>query len=40
MWRLQNSLLEIIGPVFGREELGPLEHDRILNYANTGEPPR
>jgi hypothetical protein len=28
---------EIIGPVFGA---GPLEHDLILNYANTGEPPR
>ena len=24
--------------MFGREELGPLDHDLILNYAKTGEP--
>ena len=38
LWSLQNSLSEITGPVFGREELGPLDHDLILNYAKTGEP--
>ena len=26
------------GPVFGHEELGPLDHDMILNYARGGEP--
>ena len=35
---IQNSLSEIAGPKFGREELGPLDHDLILNYAQTGEP--
>ena len=38
LWSLQNSLSEVTGPVFGREELGPLDHDLILNYAKTGEP--
>jgi protocatechuate 3,4-dioxygenase beta subunit len=38
LWSLQNSLSEITGPVFLREELGPLDHDLILNYAKTGEP--
>lgn len=35
---LQNSLSEVTGPVFGREELGPLDNDMILNYAKSGEP--
>ena len=35
---LQNSQSEVAGPVFGREELGALDHDLILNYAKTGEP--
>ena len=38
LWSLQNSLSEITGPVFGREELGPLDNDLILNYAKGGEP--
>ena len=38
LWSLQNSLSEVTGPVFGREELGPLDHDLSLNYAKTGEP--
>lgn len=38
LWSLQNSLSEVTGPVFGREELGPLDHDMILNYVKTGEP--
>src|ERR1700722_14025427 len=38
LWSLQNSLSELTGPVFRREELGPLDHDLILNYARTGEP--
>ena len=38
LWSLQNSLSEITGPVFGREELGALDNDLILNYAKDGEP--
>ncbi|MBV8913126.1 MAG: protocatechuate 3,4-dioxygenase subunit beta [Acetobacteraceae bacterium] len=37
LWSLQNSLSEVTGPVFGREELGPLDNDLILNYAKGGE---
>ncbi len=35
---LQNSLSEITGPVFSGDELGPLDHDLIMNYAKTGLP--
>jgi protocatechuate 3,4-dioxygenase, beta subunit len=35
---LQNSLSEVTGPVFGRNELGPLDNDLILNYARDGQP--
>jgi protocatechuate 3,4-dioxygenase beta subunit len=35
---LQNSLSEVTGPVFGHNELGPLDHDLLLNYAHTGDP--
>jgi len=38
LWSLQNSLSEITGPVFGHEELGPLDNDLILNYVKAGEP--
>ena len=38
LFSLQNSLSEVTGPVFGAEELGPLDHDLILNYAKGGEP--
>ncbi len=38
LWSLQNSLSEVTGPVFGPDELGPLDHDLILNYARGGEP--
>ena len=38
LWSLQNSLSELTGPVFARDELGPLDHDLILNYAKSGEP--
>ena len=38
LWSLQNSLSEVTGPVFGHDELGPLDHDLILNYARGGEP--
>ena len=35
---LQNSLSEITAPVFVQDELGPLDHDLILNYAHGGLP--
>jgi protocatechuate 3,4-dioxygenase, beta subunit len=35
---LQNSLSEITGPVFGHNDLGPLDNDLIRNYAKTGDP--
>ncbi len=35
---LQNSLSEITGPVFNRDELGPLDNDLIRNYAKDGLP--
>ena len=31
LWSLQNSLSEVTGPTFRREELGPLDHDLIHN---------
>ena len=38
LWSLQNSLSEVTGPAFGRDELGPLDHDLIRNYARDGKP--
>jgi protocatechuate 3,4-dioxygenase beta subunit len=35
---LQNSLSEITAPIFSRDELGPLDHDLIMNYAKGGLP--
>ena len=35
---LQSSVSEMTGPVFGREELGALDHDLLLNYAKGGTP--
>ena len=35
---LANSLSEITGPVFSADELGPLDHDLILNCATSGLP--
>ncbi|HYF56011.1 MAG TPA: protocatechuate 3,4-dioxygenase subunit beta [Salinarimonas sp.] len=35
---LQLSLSEVTGPVFRGDELGPLDHDLIRNYAQGGEP--
>ena len=37
LWSLQNSLSEVTGPTFARDELGPLDNDLINNYAKTGE---
>jgi protocatechuate 3,4-dioxygenase, beta subunit len=38
LWSLQNSLSEVTGPLFGYNELGPLDNDLLLNYAKEGEP--
>ncbi len=35
---LQNSLSEVTGPVFGHDELGPLDNDLLQNYAKDGLP--
>ncbi len=35
---VRNTLSEATGPLFGRDELGPLDHDLIRNYAKDGEP--
>lgn len=35
---LQNSLSEVTGPMFRHDELGPLDHDLIKNYASDGDP--
>ena len=38
LWSLQNSLSEVTGPVFGHDDISPLDNDLILNYAKDGEP--
>ncbi|MGG5817678.1 protocatechuate 3,4-dioxygenase subunit beta [Falsiroseomonas sp. HW251] len=38
LWSLQNSLSEVTGPVFGHDELGPLDNDLVRNYAHGGDP--
>lgn len=38
LWSLQTSLSEVTGPIFTPDELGPLDHDLLLNYAHGGEP--
>ncbi len=35
---LETSLSEFTGPVFGHNDLGPLDNDLIRNYAKSGEP--
>src|SRR5215471_18979129 len=35
---LENSVSEITGPVFGHNDLGPLDNDLIKNYAKHGDP--
>lgn len=35
---LDNSLSELTGPVFGHNEIGPLDNDLIRNYAQDGDP--
>ena len=36
---LQNSASEITGPVFGHNDIDPLDNDLILNYAQPGQTP-
>jgi protocatechuate 3,4-dioxygenase, beta subunit len=36
---LQNSASEITGPVFGHNDIDPIDNDLILNYAQPGETP-
>ena len=38
MISLNQSVGEITGPVFGHNDLGPLDHDLIKNYTQTGDP--
>ena len=35
---LENTRSEITGPTFAPDDLGPLDHDLIRNYAHTGDP--
>ena len=35
---LEQSTGEITGPVFGHNDIDPLDHDLLKNYANEGEP--
>ena len=35
---IEESLSEVTGPQFSRDELGPLDNDLILNYAKDGLP--
>ena len=35
---IQNDLSDITGPLFSRDELGPLDNDLIMNYAKSGLP--
>jgi protocatechuate 3,4-dioxygenase beta subunit len=35
---LQNTLSEVTGPMFGHDELGPLDNDLLRNYAKSGDP--
>jgi protocatechuate 3,4-dioxygenase beta subunit len=35
---IDNSLSEITGPMFNHNELGPLDHDMLRNYAKSGDP--
>lgn len=35
---VENSLSDVTGPMFSHNDLGPLDHDLILNYATDGLP--
>ena len=36
---LQNSISEITGPVFGHDDIDPMDNDLLKNYAQAGESP-
>ena len=36
---LQNSISEITGPVFGHNDIDPIDNDLLKNYAQAGESP-
>lgn len=38
MISLQNSISEITGPVFGHNDIDPVDNDLISNYAKAGDP--
>lgn len=38
MLSLENSASEITGPVFGHNDIAPLDNDLIRNYAQNGDP--
>lgn len=38
MLSLQGSMSEITGPVFGHDDIAPLDNDLIKNYARSGDP--
>ena len=35
---LGNTISEMTGPIFGHDQLGPLDNDLIRNFAKTGDP--
>ncbi|MBT9292384.1 protocatechuate 3,4-dioxygenase subunit beta [Prosthecodimorpha staleyi] len=35
---LENTISEITGPVFGHNDIDPIDNDLIKNYAKTGDP--
>ncbi|MEQ9326913.1 MAG: protocatechuate 3,4-dioxygenase subunit beta [Rhodospirillales bacterium] len=35
---IDNTLSEVTGPVFGHNDIGPLDNDLIKNFAKTGDP--
>jgi protocatechuate 3,4-dioxygenase beta subunit len=35
---LDQSIAEVSGPTFGRNEIGPFDNDLIRNYVHTGDP--
>ncbi|MEM9342197.1 MAG: protocatechuate 3,4-dioxygenase subunit beta [Pseudomonadota bacterium] len=39
MISLQNSVSEVTGPVFGHNDIDPIDNDMIRNYATPGESP-
>lgn len=36
---MENTLSEVTGPVFSHDDIGPVDHDLLLNYAQPGKSP-